>query len=189
MMKHAGRVLVVFGALSVAALAGAQSVPPGQATPPGTQNHTGGAQPCATDPTGNPLPQAQADANCTVAGPGFATPSTNTPPGDRAEHHVTAIVRVDAAVPKPATVPFPMDFSTIGNVTMVKARLPRVQACFTAGQIWSNRSGAATSTTCLDHKGVVIAYQECKAKVGDAQAVCTTTTPQQSDAAAVAARQ
>lgn len=189
MMKHAGRVLVTIGAISTALLAGAQTTPSGQATPPGTQNRTGSAQPCATDPTGNPMSQAQIDANCSVAGPGFAVPSTNTPPGDKAEHHVTAIVRVDAVVTKPATVPFPMDFSTIGNVTMVKARLPRVQACFTAGQIWSNRSGAATSTTCLDHKGEVIAYQECKAKVGDAQPACTTTTPQQSDAAVVAARQ
>ena len=189
MMKQAGRVLVVFGALGVAALAGAQTTMSGQATPPGTQNHTGAPQPCVTDPTGNPMSQAQIDATCNAAGPGFAVPSTNTPLGDKTPRPVTAIVRVDSVVPKPAAVPFPMDFNTVGNVTMVKAKLPRVQACFASGRVWASRTGAATSTTCLDHKGEVIAYEECKAKVGDAQPECTTAMPQQSDAAVVAVKQ
>jgi hypothetical protein len=190
MMKYYGRVIVLAATFSLGAIAVSQSNPTGQATPPGTQNHSGTAQPCATDPTGNPMPQAQIDANCNTPGPGFAVPSMNIPTGDKDEHHVTAIVRVDAVVPKPETVPFPTDFSRIGNVTMVKARLPRIQACFAAGRVWATRSGAATSTTCLDHKGQVVAYEECKAKGGDVAAPeCTTAMSQQSDAATVAAKQ
>jgi hypothetical protein len=172
MTNHAGRLFVAIAALSFAGFAGAQTLPTGQAPPPGTQNKTNSSQPCANaDPTGMPTTQAQVDANCTPLGPGFAVPSTNMP--EDKGHHVVAVVRVESVIEKPATLPFPMEFHTVGNSTMVKARLPRVQSCFAAGRVWSNRTGVATSTTCLDHKGEVIAYQECKPKVGDTAGTCS----------------
>jgi hypothetical protein len=171
MTKHAGRLFVAVAALSVAGFAGAQTNPSGQVIPPGTQTRSGATQPCTAQENGMPLSQAQVDANCAGLAPGFALPSTNTP--DDKGHHVVAVVRVESVVQKPATLPFPMDFHVVGNSTMVKARLPRVQSCFAAGRVWSNRTGVATSTTCLDHKGEVIAYQECKPKVGDTAGSCS----------------
>jgi hypothetical protein len=172
MTKHAGRLFVAVAAFSVAGFAGAQTSPSGQVVPPNTQTRSGTTQPCSVqETTGMPLSQAQIDANCAGLAPGFVVPSTNMP--DDKGHHVVAVVRVESVVQKPATLPFPMEFHVVGGSTMVKARLPRVQSCFVAGQVWSNRTGAATSTTCLDHKGEVIAYQECKPKVGDTPASCS----------------
>jgi hypothetical protein len=172
------------GVASFGASASAQMTTSGPPVPPGTQNRQGATPNCnGVDATGAPL--SPNDTSCGPFAPGFATPSTNTPSGDP-PRPVMAIVRVEAIVEKPATLPFPMDFNVIGGATMVKAHMPRLNSCFTAGKILSNRSGSATSTTCLNHKGEVIAYQECKPKVGETPMVCSTLVPNEQGGSTVA---
>ncbi len=150
----------------------------------GVQNHPVATPSCSgVDASGTPV--SPNDTSCGPFAPGFATPSTNTPPGETPKP-VTAVVRVEATVEKPAMLPFPMDFTTIGSATMVKAKMPRLNACFRAGKVLSDRSGAATSTTCLDHKGEVIAYQECKPKVGETPMVCSTVMANEQPGSTVA---
>jgi hypothetical protein len=153
----------------------AQTSPTGQAMPPGTQNQmkTSGTTGTCGNVDTNGAPAASTDASCAGYAPGFATPSTNMPPGDRAPHRVTGVVRIDSVVPRPLEVMPDTEMSTINNVTMVKAKLPRLGACFSAGKQWSSKSGAATSTTCINHKGEVIAYQECKPRSGETPMSCT----------------
>jgi hypothetical protein len=168
---------IVLGmALSMGAVAGAQTNPNGMATPPGTQSKSTASQPCANmSATGQPSTQAQVDAGCTGMGPNFATPSTNTP---LPEHHdVTAVIRVSAVVDKPEKAPFPMDFQVVGDATMLKAKLPQVRACLGVAKGWTKRTNAATSTTCVDHKGEVLAYQECKPETGGVPMTCSAVTP------------
>ena len=163
----------LFLGVGVAGAAHAQTAS-GQVPSPGTQNRQGTIPNCSgVDASGMPL--SPNDTSCGPFAPGFVAPNTNTPPGD--PKTVVAVVRVDSVVEKPTTSPFPIDFNVIGGATMVKAKLPRLNACFSAGKYWANRGNAATSTTCLDHKGEVIAYQECKPKVGETPMVCSTLMP------------
>ena len=62
-------------------------------------------------------------------------------------------------------------------LTMLKAKLPQVRACLGVAKSWTKRANAATSTTCVDHKGEVLAYQECKPSDGAVPMVCTTGQP------------
>ncbi len=167
---------IVFGAgLVLGVTAGAQTSANGMTTPPGTQSHTGITQPCANmDASGVPSNQAQVEANCTSPLPGFAVPSTNTP---QPEHPVTAVIRVNSVVQKPDKFPYPMDFQVVGDVTMLKARLPQVRACLGVAKSWTKRANAATSVTCIDHKGDVVAYQECKPSTGGVPMVCSAAAP------------
>ncbi|MEG9432423.1 hypothetical protein [Terriglobus sp. ADX1] len=163
-------------ALSMGAVAGAQTSANGMATPPGTQNKTSATHPCANmDASGQPSTQAQVDAGCTGLSPNFVYPSTNMP---GPEHHdVTAVIRVNSVVAKPDKFPYPMDFQVVGDATMLKAKLPQVRACLGVAKSWTKRANAATSTTCVDHKGEVLAYQECKPADGGVPMVCTTGQP------------
>lgn len=154
----------------------------GMATPPGTQTKSGSTQPCAAmDATGQPSNQAQVDAGCTGLAPGFATPSTNMPKPEG--HPVTAVIRVNANVTKPDKFPYPMDFQAVGDATMLKAKLPQVNACLGVARSWTKRANAATSVTCIDHKGEVLAYQECKPSDGAVPMVCNTAAPGQTETA------
>jgi hypothetical protein len=60
---------------------------------------------------------------------------------------------------------------------MVKAKLPKLGACLSAGKGWSGKTGAATSTTCLDRRGEVVAYQECQPAAGVSPMTCKVVTP------------
>lgn len=169
--------------LLMAASVGAQTqAGSGMATPPGTQGKSSSTQPCAVmDATGQPSNQAQVDAGCTGLAPGFATPSTNMPKPET--HPVTAVIRVNASVTKPDKFPYPMDFQTVGDATMLKAKLPQVNACLGVARSWTKRANAATSVTCIDHKGEVLAYQECKPSDGAVPMVCSTASPGQTETA------
>jgi hypothetical protein len=151
---------------------------------PVTAGARGGATANCSTVDASGIPVNSTDPSCGPFAPGFVTPDTNTPAGE--PKTVTAVVRVNSVVERPTAAPFPIDFNVIGNATMVKAKLPRLNACYSAGKYWSNRSNAATSTTCLDHKGDVIAYQECKPKDGDRPMVCSTVLPKEQPGTAIA---
>jgi hypothetical protein len=160
----------------------AQTAPNGQVLSPGVQTHPGASANCGVDGSG--LPLSSNDASCGQLAPNFVAPSTNT--AVDTPKPVTAVVRVESKVEKPATLPFPMEFTSIGDATMVKAKMPRLEACFRAGKVLSDRSGSATSTTCVDHKGDVIAYQECKPKAGETPMVCSTVKANDNQGSTVA---
>jgi len=168
---------IVLGmALSMGAVAGAQTSASGMVTPPGTQSKSTASQPCANmAANGQPSSQAQVDAGCTGLGPNFEMPSTNAPLPDH--HDVTAVIRVSAVVEKPEKFPYPMDFQVVSDATMLKAKLPQVRACLGVAKSWTKRANAATSTTCVDHKGEVLAYQECKPANGGVPMTCSAVTP------------
>lgn len=171
-------------ALSMGVVAGAQTSANGMVTPPGTQNKTSATHPCANmDASGQPTTQAQVEAGCTGLAPGFVSPSTNMPPPEH--HDVTAVIRVNSVVAKPDKFPYPMDFQVVGDATMLKAKLPQVRACLGVAKSWTKRANAATSTTCVDHKGEVVAYQECKPADGAVPMVCNAAEPVKGDAVAV----
>lgn len=184
----------LFGAVACAALAlccsmHAQTTAAGTVVSPATQ----GARPNSTTPpncTGqepNSAAGVVADANCVAAGPGFVTPSANMPNGRNS--YLTSLVRVDAVVPRPpVTLPDGDSFSVVGTVTLLKLRRPEVGACLATGRRISARAGAPTSTTCLDPKGEVMAYQECRANSTE-QAGCTVMTMQDIQKQQVAAKQ
>jgi hypothetical protein len=159
------------------AVAHAQTTATGQVLSPGAPGARTGTGCSATDPNTPAAANGTAAPNCLDAGPGFATPSTNMPIGDRAKA-VTSLVRVDAVVPRPpVTLPEGDTFSVVGSVTLVKLRRPALDACLATGRRISARAAAATSTTCLNPKGDVMAYQECKAGSTEA-AGCTVLTPE-----------
>jgi hypothetical protein len=171
MMVKTGFVLSTAMFLGFAGVsAHAQTAPSGQMLSPGVQTRGAASAPCGVDSSGMPL--STNDATCGQVAPPVVAPSTNN--ATDAPKPVMAVVRVETHVDKPATLPFPMDFTNIGTATMVRAKMPRLEACFRAGKVLSDRSGAGTSTTCVDHKGDVIAYEECKPKVGDTPMVCST---------------
>ncbi len=160
-----------------AALAFAHTAASGQTQSPGAQNRNGTA--CAAQEPGATAPNT-AEAGCQELGPNFATPSAGVLGGTR-PFSVTSIIRVDAAVPKPpVAMPQGDSFNVVGSATLVKTRREALPACLAAGKRWSARSGAGTSTTCLDHKGDVIAYQECKASGSSPE--CTVVMLQQDTA-------
>lgn len=166
----AGRIVLALLLAGCSGLAQAQTTPTGQPVTPGTRNNRTSTACTGTDAV--PGATSTTDTNCEPAGPGFVAPTTNMPMGDRG-HQVTSIVRVDALVPKPpVTMPEGDTFSVVGNVTLLKLHRPALEACLASGKRISERASAGTSTTCLDHKGEVIAYQECKA------GSCTVVTPQ-----------
>lgn len=136
----------------------AQSSATVQSAPPGTQNRNGVNTPCTeSSTTPNPV-----DSNCTELGPNFAVPSAGIPVKTHSLP-IVSIVLVDAAIPKPpVALPPGVTFNQAGSVTMIKTRRETADACLAGGKRWSARSGAASSTTCLDHKGNVVAFQECK---------------------------
>ena len=175
-MKASTYIIVLGLGLSMGVAAGAQTAPNGMVTPPGTQHKSSASQPCANmDSSGQPSNQAQVDAGCVALGPGFVNPSTNMPKPEG--HPVTAVIRVNATVTKPDKFPYPMDFQTVGDATMLKAKLPQVKACLGVARSWTKRANAATSVTCIDHKGEVLAYQECKPDTGSVPMACTAAEP------------
>lgn len=175
-MRSATYSIVLGLGLSMGVAAGAQTAANGIVTPPGAQNRTSATQPCANmDGSGQPSTQAQVDAGCTGLAPGFASPSINMPKAEG--HPVTAVIRVNANVTKPDKFPYPMDFQTVGDATMLKAKLPQVKACLGVARSWTKRANAATSVTCIDHKGEVLAYQECRPETGGVPMACTAGEP------------
>jgi hypothetical protein len=160
------------------AAAHAQTTATGQVLSPGAQGARTGTGCSATDPNTATTPNGTPAPNCLDAGPGFVTPSTNMPIGDRAKA-VTSLVRVDAVVPRPpVALPDGDTFSVVGSVTLVKLRRPELAACLATGRRISARASAATSTTCLSPKGDILAYQECKAGSTEA-AGCSVLTPEE----------
>ena len=165
---------VALGLASVAAQA--QTSPTGQVLSPGAPGARTGTGCSATDPNSTTSTNGTSAPNCLDAGPGFATPSTNTPAGDHARM-VMSMVRVETVIPRPPVVlPEGDSFSVVGGVTLVRLRRPAVEACLATGRRISARASAATSTTCLGPKGDVLAYEECKAGSTEA-AGCSVLTP------------
>ncbi len=77
--------------------------------------------------------------------------------------NVVAFVRVDAVIPKPpVAMPEGDSFSVVGTATLVKVRRAELTDCLATGKRISTRANASTSTTCLDRKGELLAYEECK---------------------------
>ncbi len=151
--------------------------PASHTTQPGTQNRNGTG--CAGQEP-NPSAANASDANCPELGPNFATPSMGVPGANRPPA-VTSIIRVDATLPKPpVAMPAGDTFTVVGGATLVKTRRAALDACLSAGKRWSARSSAGTSTTCLDYKGQVIAYQECRASGGSPD--CTVVMAEQESA-------
>lgn len=141
--------------------AGAQTTPGGQVVAPGTKGQRSGATPC-NGPDATPAAANANDANCVEAAPGFASPALTTP-GDERKMNVVALVRVDAVIPRPpVTMPEGNSLSVIGGATLVKVRRAELNDCLATGKRIRARANAATSTTCLDRKGELLAYEECK---------------------------
>ncbi|MGI4853507.1 MAG: hypothetical protein ACRYF4_05585 [Janthinobacterium lividum] len=156
-----------------ACTAGAQTTPGGQVVAPGTKGQRSGATPC-NGPDATPAAANANDANCVEAAPGFASSPLNTP-GDERKMNVVALVRVDSVVPRPpVTMPEGDSFSVIGSATLVKVRRAELKDCLATGKRISARANASTSTTCLDRKGELLAYEECKAGISE----CAVLTPQ-----------
>jgi|GEM_PF-4564256 len=133
-------------------------------------------QPCANVEIGGiPATQAQSDAPCTPLGPNFAVPSTNQPKPSRSQ--VLAVIRVNTVVPRPEKFPYPMDFETVGDATMLKTHLPELRACLGVARSWTRRTNASTSATCIDRKGEVLAYQECNPGESPDAPACTVKNP------------
>lgn len=106
-------------------------------------------------------PATANDPNCADGAPGFAAPTLETvvPDSPRA---VTALVRVDAIMKRPpVALPGGNSFTLVGTVTLIKVRRADQAACLATGKRISARVNAATSTTCLDHKGELLAVEEC----------------------------
>lgn len=106
-------------------------------------------------------PTAANDPNCVDGAPGFAVPMLEAavPDSPRA---VTALVRVDAILKRPPVVlPAGNSFTLVGTATLIKARRADQNACLATGKRISVRVNAATSTTCLDPKGELLAVEEC----------------------------
>lgn len=153
--------------------AGAQTTPSGQVVAPGTKGQRSGATTCSGPDTPTNVANAN-DANCVEAAPGFVSPALDA---STAEHprNVVALVRVDAVVPRPpVAMPDGDSFSVVGSATLVKVRRPELKDCLATGKRISARANASTSTTCLDRKGELLAYEECKSGSAD----CIVMTPQ-----------
>ncbi len=159
------------------AVSHAQSAAAGQALPPGAQNRNAPGTACVGQEP-NPAAPNAVEANCPDLGPNFATPLAATPVVTRPQP-VTSIIRVDAPLPKPPVDLPPGDtFNTVGSATLVKTRRETLDACLASGRRWSARSNAVSSTTCLDQKGEVIAFQECKPASSSPE--CTVVLPRDS---------
>ena len=151
--------------------AAAQATPSGQVAAPGSRNAKAGA---ATNCGGTDAASNAADPNCVEAAPGFAVPTLEMAVPDTA-HAVTALVRVDTVMPRPpVALAEGNTFSVVGSATLIKVRRANQDACLATGKRISARVNAATSTTCLDHKGDLLALQECKAGTTE----CTVATAQ-----------
>lgn len=101
------------------------------------------------------------DPGCTESAQGFAAPMLGTvvPDSPRA---ITALVRVDALLKRPpVALPAGNSFTVVGTATLIKVRRADQDACLATGKRISARVNAATSTTCLDRKGDLLAVQEC----------------------------
>ncbi len=165
--------------LAFAGVAGAQTTPSGQATPPGTQMRTDRTA-CSQDVNG--APTNASEPGCYALTPGFNSPSLNMPrklpPRD-----ITSVVKVEGVVAKPAgPMPENQEITVEGNTTVIKAKMVRLGACFSSGKRWSANSGQPTSTTCMDKKGGVIALQECKPADGETPMTCSVVFPRQESA-------
>ncbi len=172
---------ILSAALSVCGAAHAQTNATGQVINP-TAPGAGINTTCPTVDSTAAMTATNNDANCGAAlTAGFASP---TLPQPAPEPPVIALIRVSSVVDKPAAFPFPIEFNVVGDATMVKARMPRLNACFSAGKGWTRRSNAATSTTCVDQKGEVIAYQECKPGANGEPMTCQAVTPTKGDTVA-----
>ena len=128
------------------------------------QNNIGG-QSRGTRGTANGCQEGSAtaanDPSCTESAQGFAAPMLGAavPDSPRA---VTALVRVDAIMKRPpVALPAGNSFTLVGTATVIKVRRADQEACLATGKRISARVNAATSTTCLDHKGELLAVEEC----------------------------
>lgn len=158
---------------SGAGFAGAQTTPSGQVVSPGTKAQKSGAAPCNV-PYTVPTATTAVDLNCVETSPGFANPALNTP--DDRKQNVVALVRVDSVIPRPpVAMPEGGTFSVVGGATLVKLRRGELNDCLATGKRISARANASTSTTCLDHKGELLAYEECKTGSNE----CVVLTPQE----------
>ncbi|MGI4755911.1 MAG: hypothetical protein ACRYGF_03580 [Janthinobacterium lividum] len=166
--------LVLALALTVGShIAGAQTTATGQVVAPGTQPRKPAANPCNTTDTTAAVSSTN-DANCLETSPGFAVPGVGKAAAER-PRNVVAFVRVDTVIPRPpVAMPDGDSFSVVGSATLVKVHRSELADCLATGKRISARSSASTSTTCLDHKGELLAYQECKTGGGD----CIVVTPQ-----------
>ena len=163
-VRAAKAACIVLGLLFFSTGIQGQSGANGQGAPAGTQNRNGANTPCG----GQDAATANNDSNCSDFGPNFAAPSAGILGGNR-PLPVISVVRVEAVVAKPPiTLPPGVTFDQVGSVTMVKTRRETADACLAAGKRWSVRSSAASSTTCLNQKGDVLAFQECKPSSGSA---------------------
>lgn len=170
--RHIGITVFALGLGLCAAAAGAQTAPNGQM--PGARSHRS-TPPGCTSPDTAPGTTNGTDPNCVEGTPGFASPAMDVPPAD-APHVVTAIIRVDTAMPRPPVVlPAGNSFTVLGNATLIKVRRADQDACLNTGKRISARVSAATSTTCLDRKGDLLAVQECKSGAAD----CSVMTAQE----------
>lgn len=128
----------------------------GQAGPVGQPRSARGGNGCQEG-----TPGAANDPNCAEAAPGFAVPALETAVPD-SPHAVTALVRVDAMMKRPpVALPNGNSFTLVGTATLIKVRRADQDACLATGKRISARVNAATSTTCLDHKGELVAVEEC----------------------------
>ena len=166
----------------------AQTTPSGQVGAPGTQGRRSGVTNCVN--TESPASGTTAattsnanDSNCVEAAPGFVSPSLPVTGADSARA-VTAFVRVDSVVPRPpVTLPAGDSFSVVGGATLVKVRRAELKDCIATGKRISARANASTSTTCLDRKGELLAYEECKLGAADCVVVTTDDVARQQDSA------
>lgn len=161
--------LVTFSTVLVAA----QTTPTGQVVAPGTQQE----KKTNTANCGAEAPSTAAngtDSNCAEVSPGFALPALDTVATDR-PREIIAFVRVDAVVPRPpVALPAGDSFSVVGGATLVRVHRTELGDCLATGKRIRARAGAPTSTTCLDRKGELLAYQEC----GTGAADCLVLTPE-----------
>ncbi len=169
----------------------AQTTPSGQVGSPGAQGRRSGVTNCvntespATGTTAATASNAN-DSNCVEPAPGFVNPGLPLT-GAEATHAVTAFVRVDSVVPRPpVTLPAGDSFSVVGDATLVKVRRAELKDCIATGKRISARANASTSTTCLDRKGELLAYEECKIGAGDCVVITTQDVARQQDNAKAA---
>lgn len=129
-------------------------------------------------------PAAANDPNCSKSAPGFAAPMLDSvvPDSPRA---VTALVRVDAMMKRPpVALPNGNSFTLVGTATLIKVRRADQAACLATGKRISSRVNAATSTTCLDHKGDLLAVEECTPGTPDCAVVLAEDIARQQTPAA-----
>lgn len=165
----------IFGSVLILAASStqAQTTPGGAVLSPTSHGSHANTAGCSTTDAPSTATSAT-DVNCAESAPRFAAPLLDTPTTET-PRTVTALVRVSSAMPRPPVVlPAGNSFTVVGDVTVIKVRRADQAACLATGKRISARVNAATSTTCLDHKGDLIAIEECRSGSPD----CTVLTAQ-----------